>query len=358
MKKEKKQKSGRKKKVFFRIGICFLSLILILVSGIYGALSIIYYGPSVSARNTFTATVIETSALKFIARMFLSEEEIAQIVGNDDHSVNVEITRTDIIDIEYQAEQSTTENAENKPFDKNAIEIIDISGRTYNGKLMIVNDPKRISIGTPKDGYGEDKKGMTTLNMVKYSNCIAGVNGGGFEDIGGLGSGGVPFGRRESGVVISKGELLWGSLSKKYEMIGFNSKGIMVLGTMTAQQALDMDIKEALNFGPYLILNGKPYDAIGEYESGLNPRTAIGQRKDGAVLLLVVNGRQSNSLGATYEDLIEIMVEYGAVNAANLDGGSSSCMIYNNELITTPGSLYGPRKMATNILVSRIEEGD
>ena len=141
-----------------------------------------------------------------------------------------------------------------------------------------------------------------------------------------------------------------------------NNAGIMVLGKMTGQQALDQGIVEAINFGPYLIVNGEPCSVQGFSESSLNPRTAIGQRADGAFLILTVDGRQPTSIGASYEDLIEIMMRYGAVNAANLDGGSSTYMVQNDpvnndpRIITQTASLYGPRRMATSILVCRVED--
>ena len=82
-----------------------------------------------------------------------------------------------------------------------------------------------------------------------------------------------------------------------------------------------------------------------------SPRTAIGQRADGSILLLCIDGRQAHSLGASYKDLSDIFVEYGAVNASNLDGGSSSLMVYEDEIISVTASLYGSRKLATAVLV-------
>ena len=90
---------------------------------------------------------------------------------------------------------------------------------------------------------------------------------------------------------------------------------------MTAQAALDRGVRDAVSFGPVLVVNGEAVEVNGS-GSGLNPRTAIGQREDGSILLVVIDGRQVNSLGASYSDVIELMLEYGAVNAANLDGGS------------------------------------
>ena len=91
---------------------------------------------------------------------------------------------------------------------------------------------------------------------------------------------------------------------------------------------------------------------------GLNPRTVLGQRADGAVLMLVIDGRQSHSIGATYKDCIDVMLQYGAVNAANLDGGSSSMLVYNGEVQNVCASLYGSRPLPTAFIVTQpLDEG-
>ena len=151
------------------------------------------------------------------------------------------------------------------------------------------------------------------------------------------------------GIVISEGEFKYGNLDSSYELIGLNKDNVLVAGTMTARRALETGIRDAVSFGPILVINGESTQA--SQGGGLNPRTAIGQRSDGAILLLVIDGRQSSSLGASYADLAEIMIEYGAVNAANLDGGSSSVMYYKGELLNSCASLSGPRRMPTCILV-------
>ena len=92
---------------------------------------------------------------------------------------------------------------------------------------------------------------------------------------------------------------------------------------------------------------------MGNLLSGVNPRTAIGQRADGAVLLLVVDGRQAYSLGATHNDLVDIMLEYGAVNACNLDGGSSSMMWFEDGYVNHSASLIGIRPLPTAFLVQK-----
>ncbi|MBE7056750.1 MAG: hypothetical protein E7388_04835 [Ruminococcaceae bacterium] len=325
-----------------RVGASVGALLVIVLVFLIGVLLIVNRGPSIAFRDQFVMTVSESSAGDFLATWFLPDETVEQILKDNAIEIGNEVSTGDGVVIATPAPNQ-------KDF-----EIVDVSGKTFTGKMIVVLDPSRVKIGTPPGGYGEDKVGMSTIDMAKHYNALAAVNGGGFYDTG-KGNGGVPTGRENSsGIVISNGKMLWGSPGTTYEVIGINKEHKLVLGKMTGQQALDSGIVEALNFGPYLIMDGEPC-VIGSTvtEGGLNPRTAIGQRADGAMLILVINGRQANSLGASYDDLISVMLDFGAVNAANLDGGSSSYMVYENEIITTCASLYGPRKMATSILVSR-----
>ena len=128
---------------------------------------------------------------------------------------------------------------------------------------------------------------------------------------------------------------------------------------MTGQEALDAGIYYAVSFVTHdglasaLIINGEvQYQNLA---SGVNPRTAIGQREDGAVLLLVLDGRSINTLGATMENICDVMLEYGAVNAGNLDGGSSSVMVYEGEIINSCASVTGPRNIPTGFIVLQEE---
>ena len=176
---------------------------------------------------------------------------------------------------------------------------------------------------------------------------MAAINGGAFEDAGGGGNGGMPV-----GVVVSDGNLLRKSSGSGDEnvTVGFDQDNKLVVGVMTGSQAIERGIRDAVTFGPALVVNGEPVGVSGS-GSGLNPRSAIGQRADGAVLMLVIDGRQVNSLGATLSDLIEIMLEYGAVNAANLDGGSSSLLYYEGEYLNRGVVLTGSRDIPTAFIV-------
>lgn len=352
-----------------RIALCLLTVILLLLLFAYGTMWILVNGPSPTARNLFVLSVKETSAGGFLANIFLSEEEIQSILSpsanidipQDEQDITMIVVppkQEDVLDdsgsaLETQDTPATdapvwTDDTSNAVTDEDTgIEIVDIKGSTYNGKLMIIADPSRVFVGVP-DSYGEDSRGLTVAKMIEKYDCIAGTNAGGFHDPNGQGTGGIP-----DGIVIYEGELLWGNLDSSYNLAGLDENGILHVGSMTARHALDIGVKYAASYGPALVVNGK--SAGGKYGlgGGLNPRTAIGQRADGAILLLVINGRSVESLGATMDDLASIMLAHGAVNATNLDGGSSSLMIMDGEYLTTSAYLFGERVVATAILVKR-----
>ena len=322
-----------------------LVTILLIAVGLYGIMWVLMKGPSPTAQKLFTLSVRETSAVGFLANMYLSEAEIAAIVDGEAANTNRETTDASLITVTNMQQSTETQqsaNVQGQMGSQDGIKIEEVKGSAYHGLMMIVDDPTRLFVGTP-GGFGSDYSGLTLSQMVKNNNAIAGINAGGFFDPGGGGNGGIP-----DGLVICDGELIWGDKGVNYSVIGFDVDGILHVGTMTAQKALDANIQWAVSFGPTLIINGTPCSGMA---SGVNPRTAIGQRADGAVLLLVIDGRQVDSLGATFDDVANIMLDYGAVNAANLDGGSSTLMIYNDEILNVCASVYGPREIPTSFLI-------
>ncbi len=333
-----------------RFFIVLLTTLLLIVCALLLLMFELAKGPSKTAQELFVCSVKETSAIGFLADMFYSEEQIAEFIGNGRNNATDEVTDTSLIQIGNKITHETNDTGEageeeNTLIPDEPLSVVDITGKTFKGKLMIVRDPSRVKVGISGE-YGGANEGRTVLDMMNSYGAVGATNAGGFDDPNGVGNGGTPL-----GLVISDGELRWGSLGTTYELIGFDKDNILHVGNMTGQQALDANIRDAICFGPMLIVNGNPQNADKKLGGGFNPRSAIGQTADGTVLLLVIDGRQPNSVGATYDDLVTIMQQYGAVNAANLDGGSSALMYHNGELITTCSSLYGPRKMPTCILV-------
>ncbi|MBE6542597.1 MAG: phosphodiester glycosidase family protein [Ruminococcaceae bacterium] len=371
------------KTIAIRVAVVILTVLVLVLASAYGVMWILVNGPSPTAKRLFVLSVKETSAGGFLAHIYLSDEEIAEIVGSGKHSMEEEEkTDTSLIsipdkesedtqpdesdDIIIPSESDISESETQKETDTekaemdtegdipqteldatDGIEVVDVVGSTYNGKMLIISDPSRVFVGVP-DAYGPNCYGLTVASMIEKYDCIAGTNAGGFYDPNGKGTGGIP-----EGIVIYEGELLWGELGVGYSIAGLDKNGILHVGWMTAENALDIGIQYAASYGPALVINGK--HAGGGYilGGGLNPRTAIGQRADGAILLLVINGRSLGSLGATLDDLAEIMIGYGAVNATNLDGGSSSLMILDGEYLTSSSYIFGERVVATSILVRK-----
>lgn len=342
---EKKAKS--KAALFFgRLGIFLLTTFLMVITALLSIIYTVARGPSESAQRLFVMSVKETSAIGFLADWFFSEEEINEIIGSGRNSETAEKTDSTLIKVVSASSDSSQDiPKKDTAAEEKELELVDVMGSTYKGKLLIVKDPSRVIVGV-SGSFGDGCEGRTVQQIAADYGAVAGTNAGGFSDPGGVSKGGKPL-----GAVFSQGEFKYGNLGETYELIGFDSDNILHVGRVTGQQAVDEGIRDGVCFGPILIVNGKAQNEEKNLGGGLNPRTAIGQRADGAVLILVIDGRQASSLGATYDDLIEVMLRYGAVNAANLDGGSSSHMIYNDELITECSSIYGPRKMPTAILV-------
>ena len=373
--KTKKKKSDLVLIYFGRTVLIVFTVLLAIVILLYSVMFVLAKGPSPTVRELFVGSVMETSAAKFLARIYFSEEEIDDILKKEEDGERVK-TDPSLIQIPKDTEPAEDvtdtpddpENPETEPVTEDTekadpketesatepqkddgIEIVKVQGATYNGILMIVKDPKRVTVGT-LPVYGEGYSGKSLRNFIKDAGAVGGINAGGFWDEGGKGTGSIP-----DGVVIRDGEIIWGDAGTMYKcVIGFDKNHVLHVGDMTGGEALAEGIVDGLSFagGPVLVTNGEAKRRLG---GGLNPRTAIGQRADGAILLLVINGRQADSLGATYNDLVTEMVKYGAVNAANLDGGSSTLMVYNGEALNQSAYFFGERKLPNVFLVGAAE---
>lgn len=309
--------------------LTIITIALSVLINSYVAALIVLRGPSPTFSNLIVSTMMETRRGRGLMKLFFTPSEIEKIRAQNSISTVTDIT--DYIEDDFDIPEDK----------KDKIDIIDISGPTYSGKMMIVYDPSRIELGVNLLLDSNNPRGFQVEDYVSNAEAIGGINAGGFDDPGGKGDGSIPY-----GIVIKDGELISGKPDDYSKVIGFNKHDRLVVGEMTGEQALSYGITDAVSFGPIFIVNYVPVEITGT-GGGLNPRTVIGQREDGAVLLLVIDGRQANSIGATYADCVNIMLEYGAMNAANLDGGSSSVMVYENQIINSVVSLNGDRPVPT-----------
>mgnify|MGYP002861281297 CR=1 FL=1 len=226
--------------------------------------------------------------------------------------------------------------------DGDGIIMVDVWKKGFRGTMIIVLDPSRVFVGGP-ESYGGN--GVLLEDIVRRYDALGGINAGGFIDEDGGGSGGLP-----EGLTIYDGKsYLWASSGVS---AAFDEDNILHVGYYTQEEAAEMGIRDCASFGPALIVNG-----IGEYnpgmESGINPRTAIGQREDGAVLMLCIDGRQLRSIGANFADIRDVMFDFGAINAMSLDGGSSTVMYYNGEYQNSPSSASGTSRYLPNAFLIR-----
>lgn len=200
------------------------------------------------------------------------------------------------------------------------------TGVEYVGKLALCKQPERVIVGTCS---GLFSYGAFVSDIVRDYDAMLGINASGFADYEGNGTGGLPY-----GFLKSEGEKLQSAVGGDWKIIGFDEKNHLQIGAFEDTSHL----RDGVEFHPAIILNGENLIA-GTGLEDVQPRTAIGQTKDGTVLMLVVDGRKSYSLGASYEKCAELMEQYGAYQAAMLDGGSSSVMVYDGREITSPTTL-------------------
>lgn len=341
---EKLKKRRRKMiaRIVRRSVLSLFTLLALVVFAAYQLLGVIFSGPSQTAGDILTISLLESSAGKFVPYLYYSAEEVEEIKNRNRLIESDEQTDASLIVI---ATPEPVQEGETPSETEDDIVVEAITGPTYKGWMMIIKDPSRVKVGVSSDNFSNSRGGMHIDEIAEKYDAVAAINGGAFSDSGGTGNGGMP-----SGLTIAGGEICNSEGGSEHTTVGFDKNNILMVGKFTRAKAKELELRDAVSFGPALVVNGEPAQFEG-VSSGLNPRTAIGQRADGAVLMLVIDGRQVNSMGASMADLVEIMVRYGAVNACNLDGGSSSNMVYEGEILNDGVAVTGSRRIPTTFIV-------
>lgn len=352
-----RKRRGPLKIILTTLLFIFETLLLVIVL-LLGVMYVLAKGPSKSASDTFAMSVRETSAIGFLADIFYTPEQLAEIEARN--TVVFEETDASLVVLPSPVPETVEEKGPVADAwgliddDGDGIIISPVHGSGYNGYMMVVLDPSRVIMGSVTESFWQ--RGYTLEEMCKHFNAVAGINAGGFPDANGQGNGSFP-----DGLTVFDGTV-YAEAGPRKGFVGFDSKHILHCGAYDAEAVARDDIRYGTSFGPVLIVNGEMADES-SLSSGVNPRTAIGQRSDGAVLLLVIEGRMVKSLGATYKDVAEVMLANGAVNACNLDGGSSSLMWYKGPddevggYVNTCASVLGIRPIPTSFIVLP-KEGD
>jgi len=327
--KSKKPKQKRKGvkillKVIRRTLVSVAAILIFAVIGVYGLCYTIANGPSPTVRNMLVLSAKQASATKWVPSLFLPQETIDQILEES------KIVHVDEIEIDDYTNPNDESGDDDGDIDEwadavDGIKLEYITGPTFKAYMLVVKDPSRVFVGVSSENFSTAVRGETILNIAKKYNADAIINAGEFNDAMGTGTGNTPM-----GLTYSMGKCVWNDGYYRTFM-GFDSNNkLVVANSMTKAKADELGIRDAVCFqnGNVLINeeDGKVKLYYSDGDNGASQRTAIGQRADGAVLMLVTDGRSASSLGATRNDVIDIMVEYGAVSAGMLDGGSSSLM--------------------------------
>ena len=306
-----------------------ITAILVLCDVFAFTMFFLIYGPYRGFRDWLVTTAMSTMHHHYFATTFYNEETINKVLESNivvepdfNTDTNLIVAKPHEYIDEYDKEILEHE-------DDDLYKVIEVKGKGFNGFLAAIYDPSKIKLVTSK--Y-LGKEGEYLVDMSKREGAVLAINGGGFVDINGFGDGGDPV-----GTIIKDGKILnYESNTPGKGVIGFTNDNKLYLGKVSAREAVKLGVRDAVEFGPFLIVNGQSSFINGNGGFGHHPRSAIAQRQDGVVLFLVIDGRSLKSKGADMNDLVEILLKYHAYNAANLDGGNSSVLVVENEIVNHP----------------------
>lgn len=288
---------------------------------------IVLFGPFGNLKRAVVGAIMRSRHPQYITWLY-NQDELNEILG-----VVKTTEQTQVLSFKLRTDST--------------LSLQKIETTRFVGYLLEIPNPQRIQVATAED---IQEKGDTTSRIAKKNNAVAAINGGGFYDPNGTGTGRLPY-----GFIIHEGKYLLGQQvddKERVDFVGMTRSGNLIAGNYNKKELHDLGVTEGLTFGPPLIMNGKKVIRSGDGGWGISPRSAIGQKKDGTMMFLVIDGRQPGySIGATLVDVQNIMYEKGAYIAANLDGGSSTTLYYNGNVVNKPADLLGERMIPTAFIV-------
>lgn len=242
---------------------------------------------------------------------------------------------------EYQSEELTI-----------GIQKVQENGVTYFLADIRIHEPDHIksAMAGKYEGIKNGRKSEPTSVIAERNNAVLAINADNFKS-------------HSYGIIIRNGEVLRKKDTTRH-LMAIDPSGNLDLynersATKTLVEALVSEgVLNSFEFGPVLVKDGKPtelgksFKLIATRDSILEPRTAIGQLGTLHYLVIVVDGRREGySKGMNLHDLQALFLRYGAQNAFNLDGGGSTTLFFNGEVINRPSG--GRQRSVSDIILFR-----
>lgn len=306
-----KEKKPKKKKI-----------VLICSASVFLAFFLLLYGPYKGFSDVWILTAMHTSEHKYLAEIFYTDQYINKVLAENEVII---------------PDEKTSVDNKNTICNNDTISIINIEGNTFVGYIIKIENPARVSLVS-----ADNDQGALLEEIVKKNNAIGGINASGYKEL--------DFQGIADGISIINGVMVTSCDDTSHQVVGLNENNKLVIGKFTTEEVNNQNFTWAVDAGPLLIVNGNKIEMTST-AGGIAPRTAIGQTKEGAILLLVIDGRQISSVGASLYDVQHVLFENGAVDALNLDGGSSSSMVYEGELVNSPCRGEEQRNLPNAIII-------
>ena len=319
-----KTKAGR---ILCRTGIALSLVLCFAVAAAALVFPLAFSGAYPNLAVTLTETFSVSRGTQFLIRSFRSDDEIREVMEAGLYYSKFP---------EYEDLSAFADPADFAP--EKRIEYFTLRGTSFVGHVLVIHDPTAVKLFVTPD------LGTRGCSLSEYNERLglaAGINAGGYLDNDTLlGKGGIP-----AGSVIAGGEIVWQAGKKEKEnLIGFTEEGVLVYGHWTAEEAVErFSLRDAVSFRPALVCGGEGLIRTGTGGYGYAPRSAIGQRADGTVIFVMLEGRRPSSIGATLLDVQNVLLDYGAYTGALLDGGSCATLVFNGGRVSRPVDFFGER---------------
>ncbi|MDS0527900.1 phosphodiester glycosidase family protein [Clostridium sp. SHJSY1] len=303
------------------------------------------YGPFETAKKIYVGSAMKTMSHQWLATMFLSQDRIDKLLKSDDKQGDTTSDSTaqdsSLIKISQKRDASIEEK-----------EIQDENNK-FKGYALIVSDPTRVKIGVSTT---LGTSGETVSQIAENYGAEAAINGGYFTDEKGAekwtSNGGIA-----SGFLMSEGKVKNNSApNTKGPILSITKEGKLLISDTTPTALLSKKkddkntITEAMSYVTTLVKNGKPVTIA--KDEGSAPKTMIGQRTDGSMVLVVLDSSlPGGRICATLEEARKVMLDLNCYTAVNLDGGKSTTMYYKGEVINNPSYALGERPISSGFVV-------